>query len=159
VKVIIDAYNVFHYVKRHVQPAGSLTLASFVATVVAWSERMGHQVVLVFDGTVPRGFDPQAACSVCVQVQFVGPARTADDAIIEFIDSYSAPRTVLVVSSDREIRRAAKRRRCKELVCEAFWQDVTKVLDRPTRPGEPREKRSGLSSEQLDYWLKQFGIE
>lgn len=158
-KIIIDAYNLFHFAKNHVEPPGSLTPTGLTKLVSAWGRRTGHEVLLVFDGRPPRGMDVKAVSDGGLQVRFVGPKMTADEAIIEMIDATSAPRRCVIVSNDRAIRRAAKRRRGKESSCEAFWAELVKMRDRRPGPREPKEKRSGLHAEQTAYWLKEFGLD
>jgi len=157
-KVIIDAYNLFHWAQARVEPPGSLILSSLVQIVGQWATATDSDVLMVFDGKVPPTVDVNALSTGHLHMHFVGPEMTADDAIIEVIDTYSAPKSLCVVSTDREIRRAAKRRRCKGYVCEDFWPQVVNTLaNRPVRR-EPKEKRAGLTPEQTEYWLKQFGL-
>ncbi|MCA9244916.1 MAG: hypothetical protein KDA32_13240, partial [Phycisphaerales bacterium] len=72
----------------------------------------------------------------------------------------SAARLLTVVSSDREVMRAAKRRKATAIDCDAFWQSLRKRLERPpaVRPTEPAEKRDGLGDDETATWLREFGF-
>ncbi len=87
--------------------------------------------------------------------------RPADEVIIEHIRANSAPRRLTVVSTDREIRQAARRRRCKSVTSQDFAVLLEKLTEAPTqrRPSEPPEKTHGLSGKHVDEWMKEFGFE
>ena len=158
-KTIIDAYNLYHYARRQDDSSPSLAVSGLISAVAKWARISKDDTLLVFDGNRPAEVDVSRSPGRGFAVQFVGPGRTADDVIIDFITTYSAPRTLLIVSTDREIRREAKKRRCKVLSCKDFWADVVKMLSRRPPVREPREKRTGLTGDQVDYWLDEFGME
>jgi predicted RNA-binding protein with PIN domain len=157
-KIIVDAYNLYHLAKANVEPAGALTISAFVTIINQWAARIRSQVTLIFDGKRPTTLDARNATGEYLFVEFTGPSKTADSVIIDMANSYSAPRTLLVVSSDHEIRRAASRRGSKVVTSDAFWAVLVKILNQPPRRREPREKQTGLTSSQTDYWLDQFGL-
>jgi len=158
VKVIIDAYNLFHWAQGQADPPASLTVGAFVQMISRWADRTRNEVLLVFDGASGPQIDQDERSTGRVAIRFVGPTHTADSAIIEFVNSYSAARTLWVVSTDRQIRQCAKRRKCKVLTSDQFWDDLTKTLARSPRPREPREKHTGLTTEETQYWLEEFGL-
>ena len=100
-KVVIDGYNLFHYVKGQAEPEEALTLGSFLEVLGQWASRSKNDVLVVFDGKGPPALRSQGPNLGRLGVQFAGPSTTADDAIIGFVETYSAPRTVLIVSTDR----------------------------------------------------------
>lgn len=159
-KVLIDAYNLFHAAKRQVEAPERLTVASLIATLDAWTRQTRHEVLLVFDGKPPPTLHEAGALCRRLGLQFVGPTLTADAAIIEFLTTYSAPRTLLIVSSDRQIRRAAKKRGSKMMTSDEFWTEVSRKLSRRRPPREPMEKRRGLAGDQsIDDWIREFGLD
>ncbi|MCP4378708.1 MAG: hypothetical protein GY794_21345 [bacterium] len=89
------------------------------------------------------------------------PQRPADEVIIEHIGANSAPRRLTVVSTDREIRQAARHRRCKSITSQDFAILLEKLAQRPPqhKPSEPVEKTDGLNEKQTDEWMKEFGFE
>ena len=118
---------------------------------------------VVFDGPRPeRALPEPAGGKNWPEVVFSAP-RSADEIIMERIAGDSAPRRLIVVSSDREIRRAARRRRCKIRISQDFAADVLRASARSARPAatpaEPPEKHEGLSPEQSKAWLEEFGLD
>ncbi len=159
-KVIIDGYNLFHHVRSQTDPPESLILSTLLRELMAWAERSRNDVLAVFDGRRPKVIDESEFSKGRFRLVFVGSAHTADSAIMEFADTYSAPRNLMVVSTDREIRRHVKRRGCVAAVCEDFWAEVVALLNKPERPREPSVKQSGLATDgQRDYWLEFFGMD
>jgi len=85
--------------------------------------------------------------------------QLADDVIVELIDRSSIPRRLLVVSSDRAILRAARRRRCRTLTSDRFLArlaaDSTRGFPRvaDNRPSGP------LAAEDVDRWAREFDVD
>ena len=121
-------------------------------------------IVVVADGRVkPRG----AASSPVEGVQLIyagvvgGEGCSADDIIIERIRVDSAPKRLTVVSSDREIRAAARARGAKDLPSDLFIERLTRDhATGVTGPRPPRRPRvEPLDAESVDAWLDVFGVE
>jgi hypothetical protein len=94
-----------------------------------------------------------------IRVSYSGGGISADAVIADVLGADSAARRLLVVSSDREIARAAKRRRARPIRSEEFWARVQRDLARPNSERvEPREKETGLSPSAADEWLEEFGL-
>jgi len=94
-------------------------------------------------------------------VRFAAKNETADELIEELILSDFAPRRLIVVSSDHEIQRAARRRRAKTADSDAWYSELIRARwnreesseETPARPPVP------LLEEDVNYWLRQFGGE
>ena len=80
--------------------------------------------------------------------------RLADDLIEELIGQDSAPRGLTVVSDDRRVQQAARRRHCPVLGC----LDFVERLGRPAAPPpeEAPAKPSGVSRAEAQHWLREF---
>ena len=111
-------------------------------------------VTVVFDaGHAPPGAQPEQDHQG-VRVLFA-LTREADDLIEELIGQDSAPRGLTVVSDDRRVRRAARRRHCPVLGC----LDFIEHLSRPAAPAPADEapaKPQGVSREEAQRWLREF---
>jgi predicted RNA-binding protein with PIN domain len=153
---LIDGNNLIHAFAALADDIGRLGLCERLARLA----ETGHRVTVIFDG-------PRAPAGLAAQIDRLGldvrycPDGPADDAIIAQIRSDSAPRRLTVVSSDREIRKAARARRCTDMTSEDFARWLTELLAAsPEHPGprEPSEKRDGLSPDQTQEWLNEFGL-
>ncbi len=159
--VLIDGNNLLFAAQAAGDPDHRLGRDGLCAALSAWALRMRQRVRVVFDGPAPsEGFQAQLARDA-VEVSFSGAGVSADEALIDLLARDSAARRIAVVSSDREIARAARRRRARPMKSEAFWARLQDDLQRPARlPNpEPREKRAGLSANATDHWLRELGLE
>ena len=153
--VLVDAYNVLHVVGVLPPEHAGIDLEE-LADLIAASRYAGHPVLLVCDGT-PK---PHRVSTPGVKVRFAGAGRTADDRIIDLIRRSSAPRRLTVVTSDREIATAARRRRATVVTSEAFLARLGEDLaSLPRRPGTPAGDSSVQTEATTDRWLEVFGIE
>jgi len=161
VPVIVDTYNVLHVTGvLHPERAG-IDVAG-LATLVAGSRFGSETVWLVCDGTakggLPRG--PGRVSAV-----FAGPGRSADDHIGRMIEASTAPRRLTVVSSDLQIGRMARRRRCRWLRAEEFLARLDADAQvhpsaAPRRPAPARERgRVPLDAREVEQWMKHFGVD
>ena len=128
-----------------------------------------QRVVVVCDGEpgpLRRVDSPEAD----VELIYSGPNHSADDRIIAMIDADSAPRRLVVVSDDREIQRAARRRRAKVCSTGQFIYQLVAVARAGTKGSAGGAGGAGAAADakghaaQLDIadvntWLERFGLD
>jgi predicted RNA-binding protein with PIN domain len=114
--------------------------------------------ILYYDGTGPgdKGFFRNFSR---LDVEFAGDYYEADDYIEAEIEANSAPKRLVVVSSDRKIRDKARRRRAVSIASLDFWLDVLKEIEKPRRVKEPAAKQQGITSSEVSYWMKFLNLE
>ncbi|MCG3128140.1 MAG: hypothetical protein CHACPFDD_03016 [Phycisphaerae bacterium] len=159
--VLIDGDNLVH-AARSVEGTGlAIGRAAVCERVGRWARRRGERVRIIFDGRAPESGLREQITGTEVEVRFSGSGITADVAIAEALTADSAARRLLVVSSDRQVQRSARRRRAKAIGSSEFWVGIRRDLERPERrPGEPREKFSGDQPDAAasNEWLRMFGF-
>jgi hypothetical protein len=161
-RYLIDGYNLLHAMGLLHGRAGPHGLEK--ARLGLLGRLHGHfgtdaaNVTVVFDATSPPpGVAPDQDYQG-IHVRFaVGRGRQADDLIEDLIRGDSAPRGLTVVSDDRRIQVAARRRRCPIVGCNAF---LDLLLASPTRPNAPEAdgpaKPEGPSGTEAQHWLREF---
>ena len=164
--LLIDGYNLLNatgIVGRGVGPPSlgrsRLALLNFLAASVDPRE-LTHTTVVFDAHDAPPGL-PRVVQHGGIVVRFAAKHETADELIEELIRADSAPRRLVVVSSDHEIQRAARRRRAKAVNSETWYSELVRARrqreeaadDPPARPAVP------LLEEDVGYWLRQFGGE
>ena len=156
--LVIDGYNLLRWIQRHGEGCEALDEAGLCRALSYYVGQIRDRADVYFDGLGPP--DKTALGGLAgVEVYFSGQDWTADDLIEEKIEDSTAPRRLVVVSSDRRLRAAAKRRKARPVPCEAFWTEVQRRLrTRPPAP-EPREKRGGIGQIETDQWLDAFGLD
>jgi len=156
--VIIDGHNLLWFVggSDSGEPLTEVKLCHIINRYLRFVSEKG---VIVFDGTgsgQKQLFDGFSN----LEVVFSGANKEADAVIEDKVKASSAARHLTVVSTDRRIRSAAKAAGSSSLTSRAFWRLVQEKLGRAgSQPGEPAEKRGGLTTSETEQWLKAFGIE
>jgi len=166
--LLIDCYNVLH---ADIPPALAGLGEASLCALLRRSPWASGGVVVVCDGS-PKPHSPDVHAVEPVELIFSGQGRSADDVIIKRIDEDSAPKRLTVVSSDRAIRRAARRRRARDWSSEAFLSRLVKVATQggnrsdadPSAgeglPGAGTGKPSAgsITDHHVQHWLEKFGI-
>ena len=156
---LIDGYNLLRAVQK-LEEFASLTdvqMCRAVSDYLCCVRDHGH---LVFDGTGPP--DKSAFGGIpSLEVYFSGPSLEADDIIEDKIQDNTAPKSLVVVSSDRRLRSAAAKRKAVAVSAEVFWHNLLGQLEKQAnRPApEPTQKRHGLTERETDLWLDEFGLD
>ena len=121
-------------------------------------------VTVVCDGSPkPHSLKAGDPALGAVELIFSGADRSADEVIIELIDKDSAPRRLTVVSSDRAIRKAARRRKARDWSAEEFLNRLVRAVRQggsgTTAPGPTKPGGAVMPDGQVQRWLDFFGID
>lgn len=155
--VIVDTYNLLH---AALGPAGGgrdFGVAG-LARLILQSRYRRRPVRLVCDGR--RGPDDRVEAPLgAVEIVYAGPGKEADAVIERFIRDSNAPRRLTVVSSDRRIVRAARKRRAETLASERFLAHLLTDSARGTAGAEsnPHREEVPLGSASVEAWMAYFG--
>lgn len=155
---LIDGYNLLYQVGR-LQTGRSAHLDSARLELLRLLQSRFKdeqvQITVVFDA---RG----APSSVREEQDYHGIEvrytlrQEADDLIETMIRSASSPKKLTVISNDRRLKEAARRRGCPSMEGLEFWELLT---HRPRAESPPltQEKPPTLSQEDVAEWLREFG--
>ena len=156
--VIIDGHNLLHSINKGGPDSGPISDVRLCQVISRYLKLIDEKGEIVFDGTGPRdksGFDNISN----LEVFFAGLRSDADTVIEDKIKASTAPKRLTVVSSDRRLRDAARKRKATVAKSEVFWNNVQKQLSRKNKVKELLAKREGLSESETDQWLKFFDLE
>jgi len=155
--IIIDGYNVLHASRWLSSSWKGADRQRLCRLLVELAKCRAEKITVVFDAAPAES---ARAESRPLEVIYSGHGRTADEVIIQMINKSTGPRDLTVVSSDRQIRTAAKRRGCKiKLAGEFIRISANELAQANTKYlAEPTEKRKGLSPSQTKKWLAEFGL-
>jgi predicted RNA-binding protein with PIN domain len=156
--LIIDGYNLLRAVQNLLEQSSDITDVQLCRITGEYLYRIKKKGSIVFDGIGPR--DKTAFNNLNnLEVVFSGTSHEADDIIEKLILEDTAPRNLTVVSNDRRVKAAAKKRKAIALDCVDFWTDVIKVFEKKQkRQVEPQGKFIGISEAETEYWLREFGL-
>jgi predicted RNA-binding protein with PIN domain len=144
---LVDGYNLLHAVARgRATPEGRERL---LAAIEEYCRKGGYAARVVFDAT---GGMKRRDRRGPLEVRNVAEGRTADEEILEAIAGTADRTRYTVVSNDREIAAAAAKLGITVLPCEEFARRLE------ARP-EAAEKAESASDGEVDYWMREFGLE
>jgi predicted RNA-binding protein with PIN domain len=157
--VIIDGHNLLHSIQKEGPNAGAISDVQLCRIIGRYLKLIDEKGEIIFDGKGPRdksGFDNISN----LEVFFAGLQSDADTVIEDKITANTAPKRLTIVSSDRRLRDAARKRKATVVKSQVFWDNLCRQLARKkkTTP-EPAGKRHGLSDGETELWLKIFGLE
>lgn len=158
--LIVDVSNVLH-AGLGAAGGGTELGPERLARLIASSRYRKHKARLVCDGGSRRSHAVPAGL-LGAELIHSGKSHEADDVIEDLIRKDSAPKRLIVVSSDRRIVAAARKRKAATLTSEAFvahlLSDASKSLARPPKERSPRHDVP-LGKSAVEHWLKQLQLD
>ena len=144
---LVDGYNLLHSFAR--EKTGGEARAKLVALIESYCVRGNYRARIVFD---PTGGMKRNDRRGPVEVRNVPQGVTADEEILAALSSTDDRTQYTVVSNDAAIVKAAAKKGFPVVPCEEFARLIS------TQPQGP-EKSEGASSGEVDYWMKEFGLD
>lgn len=144
---LIDGYNLLHSFARG--KSGEDARNGLITLIQAWADRGGYRVRIVFD---PTGGMKRNEVRGAIEIRNVPQGRTADEEILEALGSTDDRTQYTVVSNDAAIVKAAGKKGFAVVPCEEFARTIASA------PAGP-EKADRASPGEVDYWMKEFGLE
>ena len=152
--LILDAFNVLH--AWSTGPSGDLwTELSALAALSRRGPWAALPCLVVCDGPSPDRDRRQLDLLPDVAARFSGPTSDADSVIERLIIESHTPSRLVVVSSDRRIERAARRRGCRALGSPEFLRACLGA--KPSTPADDVGYDEAMPPEELESWLRAFG--
>jgi hypothetical protein len=165
--LIIDAYNVLNVqgvLPPHLAAPDLLDLVRLLTT----SRYRTEPIILVCDGHLARhrthaalaaSGQPTALTFLGVRLIFSGPGQEADDVIESLLRHHQGSSSLVLVSSDKRLKRSARKWGARPLDSADFLFQLAHDHDRPTTPGQPAfTQQTPLSRADLTFWMRHFGL-
>ncbi|MEQ1904383.1 MAG: NYN domain-containing protein [Pirellulaceae bacterium] len=170
--IIVDGYNLLLQTTDSRRLAGPGNLARARISLVGMLAgrlplEQQKRTTIVFDsgGGQPANDGPRPLKHE-MTILFASDYENADAMIIDLLRKTSSPRQTILVSSDHEIQKVAKQRRC-QIMDSLDWLDSIEIRNESdsqetmaqTRfdPVESTRNRI-LDEDERNYWLEEFGI-
>ena len=155
--VIIDGHNLLWAIREITEDRDVMSERQLCYVLGRYLSLIQETGEIVFDGAGPTD-KSIFGNHTNLDVFFAGASSDTDTVIEQMIKASSAPGRLMVVSTDRRLRRAASARKAASVKSEAFWAEVQRQLSKKPGRKEPRAKRDGLSESETDQWLDLFGL-
>ena len=156
--VIIDGYNLLRSIQATSEQDEPINEIHLCRLIGRYLKITGQDGVIIFDGTGPAekfGFDDITN----LETAFAGLSTDADTVIENKIKASTAPKQLTIISSDRRLQKAARKRRAKLVKSHVFWNKLQRQLSRKSKTREPPAKKHGLTESETQQWLKFFNLE
>jgi predicted RNA-binding protein with PIN domain len=158
-KLIIDGYNLLHASGVFGTGRGERAFEeSRRALLDMLADLLGDEVgqtVVVFDAArAPDGL-PGRLTHRGIRVWFAREYPDADSLIEELVEDATSPHLV-VVSNDRRLQVAARRRRAKAVSCEEWLAEARAARRRSHQAGDAKPPEPG--PEGAEYWKRYFDL-
>ncbi len=157
---VFDAYNIYHCAKKMLENWAEITPVSLCEYIADDMRYLRQDGVMVFDGCRQNHWPMEVEPRGFLDIVYSGSDSDADSMIEYLIEQYTVPKRLAVVSSDRRLRRAARRVKAESISAQEYLIGLVRRNERPKAPPkEPKGKRAGLNNGELSQWLEVFGIE
>ena len=158
-RYLIDGYNLLHatgHLAGKVGPHGlERARQALLDRLAVFPGADAGGVTVVFDARrAPASVESEQVYQG-VQIRYALD-READDLIEELIRQDATPRSLTVVSDDRRLKEAARRRQCPMQSCLDFY-DAAAAAPRPPLATEAAERAGTLSDQEVQAWMEAFG--
>lgn len=160
--LIVDTFNVLHQTGVLPPSLAGIDVAGLIE-LISRSRFRRRRARLVCDGTSTVPGD--VGTGEHISIEFSGRGRSADDVIARHINRSSAPKRLTIVSSDREVQKAAKRRRCTVLRSDEFLRQLAMDVEREERRAATRDARrpkqftQPLTQKDAVKWMRELGLD
>ncbi len=161
--ILIDGYNLLNAANIVAIGPGPYSLEKsrrsllhFLMSVSSGEEQA--TMTVVFDGReAPPGLDKEQTYG-SIRVLFSAIGTEADDLIEDLLPTYSAPRSLTVVSSDHRVQRAARRVQATAIDSDAWVRErLTRRAQRSLDDlPDHRTRPMDLSKEEIAAWIAEF---
>lgn len=154
--ILIDAYNLLHQWRGNRAgdaPGDDLRALAALIRRGPWG---GGRVRMVCDGSPPENGGPETPG---VEVVYAGAGQSADEVLIDTVNRSSGASGLTVVSSDRMIAAAARKRGATAVESGAFLARLVASVASASHPRfQPKPLPSlPLGDAEVGFWLGFFG--
>ncbi len=160
--LIIDGYNLLYVtgIVGDVAGAGGTfqrsreALLNFLATSIPEAER--GQTTIVFDAAqAPPGL-PRTINHKGMTVRYASDYTDADALIEQLIGETHVPKSLVVVSSDHRIQRAARRRRAAFDDSDRWYSELWQRRMASQQVAQLDKPVTQLTAAEIEYWVEKF---
>ncbi len=155
---LIDGHNLRWAIQTMDDELAGITDLDICRSVGCYLRYVRDRGQIIFDGIGPPD---KTGLNDASRLDVIFTGRDIDaDSVIEYKIAYCrSPRKLVVVSSDRRVRNAARKGKATSIASEQFWPVVEKEITRKRPPKEPGAKRRGLTESETEQWMEFFGMD
>jgi len=153
---LVDGNNFIGRTSPH-ELRNPLSKRILVSKLLIFRQINKKKITVVFDGPPDPEIQQAGFRKKPFSVVYPPFGQKADAVIIDIIAKQDDARKFYVVSSDHEIKEAARKRRAKVLTCKEFDRQLKKALAKYKKLSETKKEDISLSRLEVSHWLEIFG--
>jgi uncharacterized protein len=124
----------------------------------SFTKRERNATTIVFDAAAAPPGLPSTLAHDGMTIHFARRQSDADEMIEELLEDWKAPKSLLVVSSDHRVQRAARHCGARFVDSEVWYSELLTTKRRRAVTENATTKPAGKpTADELAYWLKEFG--
>jgi uncharacterized protein len=162
-RLLIDGYNLLHAtgIFGAAGPGTDLhrsrvALLTFLSA--SFNQRQRSEIAIVFDAAgAPPGL-PRSITHDGIVVHFAPRHSDADEMIEQLLEQHPAPRSLVVVSSDHRVQRAARHRGATYVDSNEWYADQRARRETDAGAETPAKPVVEMTPEEIAYWLGKFDV-
>lgn len=168
-RYVIDACNLMfasHKLEEALEQRGfQAARAMLVGMLERFVRAQGlEQAIAVFDGSEKGAHRPRRSTEAHGKVVLIyaNPRSDADRAIIELIEDAQRPGEFTVVTNDKFIIKHVLGAGAHHVTCRDFMRQMSRARQHaadPLKGEDPRKFSTGLTQNEVEFWMKYFGLE
>jgi predicted RNA-binding protein with PIN domain len=160
VSYLVDGYNLLFALGLFERRDGTHALESARARLLDQLREVlasgGHEITVVFDAAKARTRARTEQDLDGIRVIYAPRGDIADDVIEQRVATCTNPRSLVVISNDRRVQEAARRKGVAAWTSDDFLERQEE--GEPRRPvKQPRPERAAPSRADVQHWLAEFG--
>jgi predicted RNA-binding protein with PIN domain len=160
VSYVVDGYNLLFHLGLVDRRTGATALEQARRRLVEQvRDTIGQgnpAITVVFDSARNRRTMPAPREYLGIEIRFAGGGQLADDVIETLIAQCARPQQLVVISNDRRVQDAARRRGARAWTCDEFLEHGEPRRSLAPRPSRETE-RPMPSRAEVEHWLAEFG--
>lgn len=162
--ILIDGYNLLHQSPFLTTDRGPGWLARARTRLLVFLQ--SHQttppkaITIVFDSKESHGLQDREQFH-SIEVLFAQGHEEADDLLEHLISKHSHPRSLVVVSADHRVQKAARRRDAQALDGDIWLDRWERPVGHPHHPDSSHDEdpKGPVQPTDTQAWLEEFGFD
>lgn len=156
VRYLLDTYNIVHITGILPQEWAGIDIKELI-NLIQMSRFRNSPITLICDGS-PIKEVKNITLTSNISLKFAGGGKLADNLIRQIINSDSSPKSICVVTEDREVQRDAKRNSCKVMTSSIFLKKISSDLSTFQQKTKPKKPNTITAFEKMQ-WKEIFNQE
>ncbi|MCX7973490.1 MAG: NYN domain-containing protein [Candidatus Aminicenantes bacterium] len=148
---LIDGNNLIGHISKFNQ-GDSRSRFDLMGQLYLFQRATRKRLIVIFDGPADQELLEECRLWPKFELLFPRPGEKADDLILNYLQKTRQPRTIILVTSDRELQSIGRLRGAKLMTSQEFARQIRKVLKEKSKDRELRKPSFLASPLEIKLW-------